>query len=118
MCREVKVELELIPMDLDFIINPAENFADKARIDILSVRLCLESYTKKFVYICVFHPNVPFCTKIVREERKPPTILGSFKLRKVRLLLCAMVFKFNTFGEMGTECSRALQRAAGMLAEK
>ena len=121
ICREVKVEPELIPIDSDFNINPAENSADKARLDVSSVGLW-SPLQKNFMDIRVFHPNAPsYQSKSIQSlykdhERRKKAAYNSRVIQVEKSSFTPMVF--STFGGMGAECSRALQRAAGMLAEK
>ena len=58
MCKDVKVEPELIPIDSDHNFSSSENLAEKARLDVSCVGLW-SPLEKNFMDVRVFHPNAP-----------------------------------------------------------
>ena len=72
--------------------------------------------------IRVFHPNAPSYQKkplqtLYREqERSKKAAYNSRVIQVEKSTFTPMVF--STFGGMGNECHRALQRAAGKMADK
>ncbi len=121
ICREVMTEPELIPIDSDFNINPAENSAEKARLDVSSIGLW-SPLQRNFMDIRVFHPNAPsYLNKSVQSlykehERRKKAAYNSRVIQVEKSSFTPMVF--STFGGMGPECSRALQRTASTIAKK
>ena len=121
VCREVKIEPELIPIDSDFNINPSENSADKARLDVSSVGLW-SPLQRNFMDIRVFNPNAPSYQETSIQslykdhERRKKAAYNSRVIQVEKSSFTPMVF--STFGGMGVECNRALQKAACMLADK
>ncbi len=121
ICKDVNIEPELIPIDSDFNINPSENNAEKARLDVSSVGLW-SPLERNFMDIRVFHPNAPsYQSKAIQSlykdhERQKKAAYNSRVVRIEKSTFTPMVF--STFGGMGKECQRALQRAAGRIAAK
>ena len=56
ICKDVKTEPELIPIDADFRGHASENTAERARLDVSSIGLW-SPLQKNFMDIRVFHPN-------------------------------------------------------------
>ena len=121
VCRDVKVEPELIPIDSDFNINPAENSSEKARLDVSSVGLW-SPMQRNFMDIRVFHPNAPsyqnrpLQSLYKDHERRKKAAYNSRVIQVEKSSFTPMVF--STFGGMGEECCKALQKAASLIAQK
>ncbi len=120
-CKDVKTEPELIPIDSDLNTASTENNADKARLDISCVGLW-SPLERTFMDVRIFHPNAPSyhkrpLTSLYKEhERIKKAAYNTRVIQKEKSTFTPMVF--STFGGMGEECHRALQRAAGRIADR
>ncbi len=118
-CKDVVIEPELIPIDADYNFNSTGNLAEKARLDVSSVGLW-SPLEKNFMDVRVFHPNAPSYQNrklgaLYKDHERQKKSAYSSRVNQVeKSTFTPMVF--STFGGMGEECHRALQRAAGKIA--
>ena len=120
-CKDVVIEPELIPIDSDYNLNSSGNIAEKARLDVSSVGLW-SPLEKNFMDIRVFHPNAlsyenRSLEALYKDHERQKKAAYSSRVNQIeKSSFTPMVF--TTFGGMGDECRRALQRAAGKIASK
>jgi len=94
---------------------------DKARLDVSSVGLW-SPRERNMMDIRVFHPNAPsYMNKTLKSlfkthEQQKKREYNSRVINKEKSTFTPMVF--STFGGMSKECLQAIQRAAGVIAEK
>ena len=119
ICKDVKTEPELIPIDSDYKV--AGNTAEKARLDVSSVGLW-SPLQRNFMDVRIFHPNAPSYQKkslkslYETHERQKKAAYNSRVIQVEKSTFTPMVL--STFGGMGEECRRALQKAASNIAAK
>ena len=121
VCKDVKIEPELIPIESDLNRASFGNTAEKARLDVSCVGLW-SPVERTFMDVRVFHPNAPSYQKkslksLYKEhERVKKAAYNLQVIQKEKSTFTPMVF--TTFGGMGEECHKTLQRAAGKIADK
>ena len=121
ICKDVKIEPELIPIESDLNRASIGNTAEKARLDVSCVGLW-SPVERTFMDVRVFHPNAPSYQKkslksLYKEhERVKKAAYNLRVIQKEKSTFTPMVF--STFGGMGEECHKTLQRAAGKIADK
>ena len=121
VCKDVKIEPELIPVASDFHRAISENVQDKARLDVSCVGLW-SPLERIFLDIRIFHPGAPSYKKksmsslYNRHEREKKRAYNSRVINVEKSTFTPVVF--STHGGMAPECQTLYKHAAKLIAEK
>ena len=121
ICKDVRIEPELIPVASDFHRNTSENVQDKARLDVSCVGLW-SPLERTFFDIRIFHPGAPsYRNKSMkslysRHEKEKKRAYNSRVINVEKSTFTPTVF--SAHGGMAPECQILFRRAARLIAEK
>ena len=121
ICKDVRTEPELIPIESDFNRQTSDNKADKARLDVSCVGLW-SPLEKTFLDIRVFHPcapsykDKPLKASFQIHEKQKKRAYNSRVINVEKSTFTPMVF--TTLGAMSPECKTLIRRSATLIAEK
>ena len=121
VCRDIKIEPTLIPVEEDYILNTGANRAAEARLDI-SARGVWSPFDRTFFDIRVSHPNClsngakPMKKICEDNEKEKKAKYGQRVLNVEKATFTPLVFLTN--GMMAEECSRFNKRMTQLIATK